>query len=130
MGRFVEVDEIAALDLLAGVRGLLVLHRRGVRHQRRPRDLLNPALARSREDHPCMGPGRLARGLENLGHDHVVLERRQRIRLSRPADDGDQVRDRIVFVRRPRPGVTACSGSFRQRTRRPLPLPTASARSP
>ena len=41
LGRFGEIDEIASLVLLAGERGMQLLHRRRVRHLRRPRDVLN-----------------------------------------------------------------------------------------
>ena len=77
-----------------------------------------------------MGPGGFPRGLENLGHDHVVLERGQRIRLARPADDGEQVRDRVLFVGRARLGrdgvLRIGAGSARAAV---AALATASARS-
>ena len=40
MGRLGQVDEVAALVVLARLRGVLVLDRRRVRHLRRPRDVL------------------------------------------------------------------------------------------
>ena len=40
MGRFALVEEIAALVAWLCLRGMLVLDRRGVRHLRRPGDLL------------------------------------------------------------------------------------------
>ena len=43
IGRFGEIDEVASLVLLAGERGMQLLHRRGVRRLRRPRDLLTGA---------------------------------------------------------------------------------------
>ena len=43
MGRVGQVDEVAALVVLARLRGVLVLDRRGVRHFRRPRDVLGKA---------------------------------------------------------------------------------------
>ena len=63
-----------------------------------PADLPARSAAGRGQYHPCAGPRRLARRLEDLRHDQVVLERRQRVGLARAAHDRDQMGDRVLLV--------------------------------
>src|SRR5439155_20816130 len=51
-----------------------------------------------------MGPRRFPRRLEDLGHDHIIVERRQRVGYARVAGHRNQMGNRIALVGRSRFG--------------------------